>query len=262
MLTNPVNRMLTQARVTTSTLVSAVLLSHRNLRLATRPQKPLRRSQPSSMDALVHSDSSTIRITSHNQYSSDVTISPKLVSPSPIRQFEEWITAASLAGIKEPEAMTLSTCTLQGIPSSRIVLLKEVDDRGFVFFTNYTSRKSRELEENPHAALVFHWKETSRQVRVVGRAEKVTRPESEAYFKTRPLLSRIGAWASKQSSLVEENEVAKRVEKMKRKFGVEDGATEGDIPLPDFWGGWRVVPKYVFSPRARECLLTRSCQTQ
>lgn len=193
----------------------------------------------------MHLDSSTIKITSHNQYLSDVNISPKSVLPSPIAQFEEWITAASLAGIKEPEAMTLSTCTLQGIPSSRIVLLKQVDSRGFVFFTNYTSRKSRELEENPHAALAFHWREISRQVRVVGKVEKVSREESEAYFQTRPLASRVGAWASKQSSCVEENELAMRVEEIRQKFGIKNDATEGEIPLPDFWGGWRVVPMYV-----------------
>ncbi|GJJ13283.1 hypothetical protein Clacol_007534 [Clathrus columnatus] len=197
------------------------------------------------MDTLVHSDSSTIKITSHNQYSSDANISPKSVLPSPIAQFEEWITAASLAGIKEPEAMTLSTCTLQGIPSSRIVLLKEIDSRGFVFFTNYTSRKSHELNENPHAALTFHWKEMSRQVRVIGKVEKVSREESEAYFKTRPLGSRIGAWASKQSSVVAEDELAIRVDETRRRFGIEEGATEGDIPLPDFWGGWRVLPEEV-----------------
>lgn len=193
----------------------------------------------------MHSDSSTIKIISHNQYLSDVKISPKSLLPSPIAQFEEWITAASLAGIKEPEAMTLSTCTPHGIPSSRIVLLKQVDSRGFVFFTNYTSRKSRELEENPHAALVFHWRNISRQVRVVGKVEKVSREESEAYFRTRPLSSRVGAWASRQSSCVEENELDMRVEEIRQKFGIKDGATEGEIPLPDFWGGWRVVPMYV-----------------
>lgn len=239
--------MLTGALITTSIFASAVLLSRRNLCLATRPLLLRSHTRPISMDALVHPDSSTIKITSHNQYSSDVKISPKSVLPSPIAQFEEWITAASLAGVKEPEAMTMSTCTLHGIPSSRVVLLKQVDSRGFVFFTNYTSRKSRELEENPHAALTFHWKELSRQVRVVGRVEKVSKEESEAYFRSRPLSSRVGAWASKQSSCVEENEVAMRTEKIRQRFGIEDGATEGEIPLPDFWGGWRVIPTYVIT---------------
>jgi pyridoxamine-phosphate oxidase len=139
--------------------------------------------------------------------------------------------------------MSLSTCTRSGIPSSRIVLLKQVDPRGFVFFTNYASRKSRELQENPRAALAFFWREVSRQVRVVGRVEKVSKEESEAYFKSRPVGSRIGAWASRQSSVVGEEEVGKRVEEIQHKFGVIDGATETDIPLPEFWGGWRVIPE-------------------
>ena len=141
--------------------------------------------------------------------------------------------------------MSLSTCTRDGIPSSRVVLLKQVDARGFVFFTNYTSRKSRELTENPRAALAFYWREVSRQVRVVGTVERVARAESDAYFKSRPLGSRIGAWASKQSGVVKEGEVAERVQEIKKRFDVPDGANEADVPPPEFWGGWRVIPQYV-----------------
>jgi len=197
------------------------------------------------VDAFVHPDPTTIRITSHNQYSSSALITPSSVSPSPILQFEEWFEEAAKGGVKEPEAMTLSTCTKSGIPSARILLLKQVDARGFVFYTNYNSRKSKELQENPYAALAFHWKEVQRQVRVVGKVEKVSQKESEEYFRSRPLGSRIGAWSSPQSSVIEENELVRRVEETKKRFGVEDGTAEADVPLPEFWGGWRIIPLYV-----------------
>lgn len=116
----------------------------------------------------------------------------------------------------------------------------EVDSTGFVFFTNYTSRKSQELLENPFASLTFYWHETSRQVRVSGRVEKVSRQESEAYFQSRPRGSRMGAWASKQSSVIGETDLEKRVKDVGKKFG-----EEGEVECPEFWGGWRVVPEYV-----------------
>jgi pyridoxamine-phosphate oxidase len=141
--------------------------------------------------------------------------------------------------------MSLSTATASGIPSARIVLFKQLDSRGFVFFTNYTSRKSKELLENPNAALVFYWREVHRSVRAVGRVEKVSREESEAYFKGRPVGSRLGAWASKQSSVVGEGEVNARLKKLEDRFGIRDGNADGDVPLPDFWGGWRIVPNEV-----------------
>ncbi|KAF8527463.1 pyridoxamine 5'-phosphate oxidase [Hysterangium stoloniferum] len=194
------------------------------------------------MDACVRPDASTFCITTHNQYLALDPPTPASVLPSPLLQFDEWFTAAITSKVREPEAMSLSTCTSAGIPSSRIVLLKQVDARGFVFYTNYESRKSRELTENPHAALAFHWKEVSRQVRVVGRVEKVSKEESEAYFRSRPVGSRIGAWASKQSSVVGEGEVAEKVEEVRKRFGVEDGGTEAELPLPDIWGGWRIIP--------------------
>ncbi|KAF8582816.1 pyridoxamine 5'-phosphate oxidase [Ramaria rubella] len=197
------------------------------------------------MDAIVHLDASTLRVTTHNQYVSATLLTPSSVQSSPFTQFDEWFVSASASGVKEPEAMSLSTCTPAGIPSSRIVLLKQVDARGFVFFTNYTSRKSRELAQNPHAALAFYWKEVSRQIRVVGRVEKVSKQESDAYFKSRPIGSRVGAWASQQSSIVGEDELAERVEEIKTRFGVTDEMAEANIPLPEFWGGWRIIPDEV-----------------
>ncbi|KAF8523330.1 pyridoxamine 5'-phosphate oxidase [Hysterangium stoloniferum] len=193
----------------------------------------------------MRTDAATLRITTHNQYITPHTLTPASVVPSPLLQFQEWFTAAMASGVREPEAMSLSTCTSAGIPSSRIVSLKQVDAKGFVFYTNYESRKSREMAENPHVALVFHWTEVSRQVRVVGTAERVSREESEAYFKSRAVDSRVGAWASKQSSVVGEGEVAEKVEEARKRFGVEDGTTEANVPLPDVWGGWRITPHEV-----------------
>ena len=203
------------------------------------------------MDAGVHPDSSTLPITTHKQYDSTTVLAPSSVKSSPLAQFDEWFTAAIESGVKEPEATSLSSCTRAGVPSSRIVLLKQVDTRGFVFFTNYTSRKSRELADNPHAALAFYWREVSRQVRVVGTVEKVSRTESEDYFKSRPLGSRIGAWESRQSSTVGEGEVAEWVQEIKKKFAVTDETNEAYILLPEFWGGWRIVPMCVVTPDLR-----------
>lgn len=189
-------------------------------------------------------DSYTLRITSHHQYASECTLTPSSVAPSPFTQFHQWFTEASQANVQDPEAMTLSTCTKSGLPSSRVVLLKVIDSRGFIFFTNYTSRKSKEMEQNPHVALTFHWKELQRQVRVVGTAEKISRQESEDYYHSRPLGSQLSAWASPQSQVVGEGEVAARLEKVKKKFDIDDERVrEASIPLPDFWGGWRVIPK-------------------
>lgn len=122
------------------------------------------------------------------------------------------------------------------MPSARIVLLKQVDNRGFVFFTNYTSRKSQELDGNPRAALVFYWRELSRSVRVIGGVEKLTKQENEEYFHSRPVGSQLGAWASKQSSVIGEGELDVRLNKAQEKFGES-------VPAPDFWGGWRVIPE-------------------
>ncbi|KAJ7069635.1 pyridoxamine 5'-phosphate oxidase [Mycena amicta] len=180
----------------------------------------------------------TIQVLPHNQYNDAQHLAPSTVQASPLDQFRTWFAAAAASNVHEPEAMTLSTCTPNGLPSARIVLFKQIDPRGFVFFTNYTSRKSAELLANPHAALVFYWREVHRQVRITGRVEKVSTQESTEYFNSRPLGSRMGAWASPQSSVVGEDEVHNRLEQVKSRFG---DAT--DIPLPDFWGGWRVVPR-------------------
>ncbi|BEJ13174.1 hypothetical protein CspHIS471_0303480 [Cutaneotrichosporon sp. HIS471] len=153
----------------------------------------------------------------------------------PFTLFRKWLDDA-LATVREPEAMTLCTATPSGVPSARAVLLKEVDDRGFLFFTNYSSRKGAELEANPHAALALHWREVARQVRVVGAVEKVSRADSEEYFASRPRKSRIGAWASAQSSVVDEGELEAAVQKAEAQF------EDKDVPCPSGWGGFRVVP--------------------
>lgn len=164
----------------------------------------------------------------------------KDVASDPFAQFAKWFDDTSATEIHEPNAMTLATATRDGVPSARMVLLKGVDARGFVFFTNYASRKGHELDQNPRAALVFYWDELHRQVRVEGAVEKVSREESDAYFAARPVGSRIGAWASPQSEVVEGREVLDaRVREVTERF--EGGA----IPRPDFWGGYRVVPSCV-----------------
>ncbi|KAI0372175.1 pyridoxamine 5'-phosphate oxidase [Pilatotrama ljubarskyi] len=181
-----------------------------------------------------------IQILAHEQYDAPEVLSPASVAPDPMAQFRAWFTAVSQQGVvHEPEAMTVCTSTPDGVPSARVVLLKQADARGFVFYTNYTSRKSRELAANPRAALAFYWREVHKQVRVVGRAERVTRAESEQYFHSRPRGSQIGAWASRQSTVVEDGEVQARAKKLEERFG------EGEVPLPEFWGGWRIVPDEV-----------------
>jgi len=158
----------------------------------------------------------------------------------PLDLFREWFDLASGSRILLPEAMTLATADAEGVPSARMVLFKGLDERGFRFFTNYGSRKSKELGENPHAALVFHWAVLHRQIRVEGEVERLTREESEAYFGTRPRGSRIGAWASKQSRQLDERET------LEEAFASADRRFEGkEVPLPPFWGGFRVVPRRI-----------------
>ncbi|KAH9922817.1 pyridoxamine 5'-phosphate oxidase [Epithele typhae] len=158
-------------------------------------------------------------------------------APDTLQVFRAWFAAVQPAA-REPEAMTLATATAAGALAARVVLLKQVDARGFVFYTNYASAKSRALAANPRAALAFYWRETHQQVRVVGRAERVSREESEEYFRSRPIGSRVGAWASRQSTVVGEGDVQARAEKIEERFGE-------DVPLPEFWGGWRIVPDEV-----------------
>ncbi|MBX6315041.1 MAG: pyridoxamine 5'-phosphate oxidase [Isosphaeraceae bacterium] len=159
------------------------------------------------------------------------------LDPDPIRQFRAWFDAAVTAGLLDPNAMTLATATPDGQPSARIVLLKGCDERGFAFFTNYESRKGRELEANPRAALVFFWAELERQVRIEGRVERVSDEESDAYFLSRPLGAQLGAWISSQSETVPGREVLER-----RYEELLERVAEGAIGRPPHWGGYRVVP--------------------
>ena len=151
----------------------------------------------------------------------------------PLDLFRRWLDEAIKSEVPEPTAMTLATASRDGVPSARMVLLKGVDERGFLFFTNYESQKGRELAENPRAALVFHWAELERQVRVSGSVERLPREESEAYFHSRPRTSQIGAWASEQSKAVESrHELEKRVAYYLLRHAI------GTVPLPPFWGGF------------------------
>ncbi len=161
-------------------------------------------------------------------------------SDDPIALFNKWFAEAKEAGILLPEAMTLATATAEGVPSARMMLLKGGDQRGFVFFTNYESRKGDELADNPRAAIVLHWPILQRQVRVEGPIGKLTEDESLAYFKSRPRGSRIGAWASEQSrALSTRAEIEKRVKEFDAKYPGED------VPLPPFWGGFRLIPERI-----------------
>ena len=162
------------------------------------------------------------------------------LDPNPFTQFDRWLNDALAAGLPEPNAMTLATATPEGIPSARIVLLRGVDERGFVFFTNYESRKGVELDANPNAALVFFWVALQRQVRVEGAVERVSEPESDSYFNSRPRGSQLGAWASPQSRILSERAMLeRRAQELANDF-------EGvDVPRPPFWGGFRVRPSRI-----------------
>jgi pyridoxamine 5'-phosphate oxidase len=159
------------------------------------------------------------------------------LAPDPLVQFQRWFADAESAGIVEPNAMVLATADKSGRPSSRLVLLKQVDARGFVFFTNYSSRKGRELTENPHASLTFPWHALERQVCVTGTIIKVSREEAEAYFKLRPRGSRLGANVSRQSEVVASREALER-----RLSELEQQHPGDDIPMPAEWGGYVLAP--------------------
>ncbi len=159
------------------------------------------------------------------------------VAANPIEQFTRWWEEAISSHIDEVNAMTLATATPDGLPSARIVLLKGYDENGFVFFTNYNSHKGHELAKNPHAALVFFWKELERQIRIEGVVEKIPAAESDAYFQSRPAGSRIGAWASPQSSVIAGREV---IEATYSQF--EKQFSNNSIPRPEHWGGYIVKP--------------------
>ena len=162
------------------------------------------------------------------------------MNPDPVAQFESWFEQARSANLLEPNAMTLATSTGKGDPSARIVLLKGLSAEGFVFYTNYESQKGRELEENPRAALLFYWGSLERQVRITGTVKRVAREESEVYFQSRPKGHRLGAWVSRQSSVVAGREVLDaRLKELEGRYSAEPG------PLPPFWGGYRVHPETI-----------------
>jgi pyridoxamine 5'-phosphate oxidase len=159
------------------------------------------------------------------------------IDSNPFAQFKKWFDEALSADILEPNAMTVATTTPEGKPSARMVLLKDYDARGFVFYTNYNSHKAQELAENPQAALVFWWAELQRQIRISGRVEKISDSESDKYFYSRPFSSRLGAWASNQSEVIENREVLEQnLEELKQKY------QDREIPRPPHWGGIRVIP--------------------
>jgi pyridoxamine 5'-phosphate oxidase len=163
------------------------------------------------------------------------------VNPNPIAQFENWFEQAYRSGLKEPNAMTLATASPEGRPSARIVLLKEVSENGFVFFTNLESRKARELAFNPHAALIFYWAELERQVRVEGTVTQVSQQQSEQYFRTRPKGSRLGAWASHQSEVVKSRTILEaRLKELEALYQDTD-----EVPMPEYWGGYCVHPERI-----------------
>lgn len=170
---------------------------------------------------------------------------PLQLPSDPIDAFLQWFDEALKAGVADPTAMTLATASKAGRPSARIVLLKGTSvgrdgARGLEFFTNYASRKSQDLDENPQAALVFHWPAMRRQVRFEGRVEKLAVEESNAYFQTRPRGSRIGAWSSPQSRPISSRE---ELEHFVRQS--EERFKESEIPCPPFWGGWRLIPDHI-----------------
>lgn len=168
------------------------------------------------------------------------TLDAAAMAADPITQFRHWFADAQRAELPEPNAMTLATASPRGWPSARIVLLKEVADDGFVFFTDYRSRKGAELDANPRCALVFHWTEIERQVRIEGIAERISPDESATYFRTRPLGSQVGAWVSPQSSVIRDRDwLMSEVAAAEARFRTAEG---GSVPLPPHWGGYRVRP--------------------
>ena len=172
------------------------------------------------------------------------------VDNDPFEQFSKWLNEAINSEIIDANAMAIATADKKGIPSVRIVLLKGLDEKSFIFFTNYESAKAKDLDENPNASLLFFWKELERQVRISGTVEKTSREESEAYFISRPLESKLGAWASKQSSIIAGREI------LENKFeDIKALYADKNIPLPPFWGGFKLIPNRIEFWQGRESRL-------
>ncbi|MCH7962669.1 MAG: pyridoxamine 5'-phosphate oxidase [Bacteroidetes bacterium] len=181
------------------------------------------------------------------KYNQNNELNETSVNKNPFIQFIKWYESVLNSNLNEPTAMMLSTADVNGNPSARIVLLKEIDDSGFVFYTNYESRKGKDLKENPKAALTFFWDELRRQIRIEGRIEKISRETSKEYFSSRLSESQIGAWVSAQSTVIQNREfLENKFDELKEKFGNEE------IPLPDFWGGYRLIPNYFEFWQGRE----------
>jgi len=180
-------------------------------------------------------------ITEVRQKLAEQSLTERDVDPDPIVQFETWFAQAASAGFIEPSAMAVATATPDGRPSVRMILLKGVDARGFVWFTDYRSRKGHEVDANPHVSLCFWWDSLMRQVRVDGVAARIPNAESAEYFRTRPHGSRVGAWASTQSSVLPSREALER--EVARYF--EQYPEGADVPLPHHWGGYRVSPEVI-----------------
>ncbi len=171
----------------------------------------------------------------------DAGLEKSEMAADPFTQFGAWFDTAVSAGIKEPNGMAVSTVSANGHPSTRIVLLKHYDERGFVFFTNYHSRKGREIEINPYGAMTFWWVDLERQVRIEGMLEKVSPAESDAYYNSRPRGSRLGAWVSPQSQIIDDREVLNgRQQQVEAQFPVDQ-----PVPRPEHWGGYRLVPETI-----------------
>ena len=160
---------------------------------------------------------------------------------NPIELFKDWFNEAKKTEINDPNVFTLATADTNGVPSARMILLKGYDQNGFIFYTNFNSKKSSDLKKNPNASLCFHWKSLLRQIRINGKVSKVSDKESDGYYKTRPYDSKIGAWASKQSSVLKNREeLMKLIGDFKKKYPNED-----DVPRPDHWSGWSLDPNSI-----------------
>ena len=166
-------------------------------------------------------------------------LNERLLSPDPLDQFELWMRAAIEGELPEPNAMSLATATPQGEPDVRVVLLRGYDASGFCFYTNYESAKGRQLAANPRAALNFYWAELERQVRISGSVERLSREQSAAYFATRPRGHQLGAWASRQSEVVASREA------LEKALAEVEAQFPGEVPLPEHWGGYRVIPEAI-----------------